>query len=154
MAGASAQETALKLSVRREPTDLEGDVHVLYSSSVDLNRKALLIIYHSTFIASRAIMYYTHWLWIVLSLVAAVLAWVPTISHRLEPNTRFAVRLLSTLVLYFVAIHMIGFPLPRYSIPLRPSVFGLAVFTLYGAWHYVVSRRVLRLRQRTGTRSP
>lgn len=39
--------------------------------------------------------------------------------------------LLSLVLLYFVAIHMIGAPFPRYSIPLRPINYGLAFYALY-----------------------
>ena len=42
-----------------------------------------------------------------------------------------AAYLLSMVLLYFVALHMIGAPFPRYSIPLRPINYGLAFYALY-----------------------
>jgi hypothetical protein len=38
--------------------------------------------------------------------------------------------LLVALILYFLAVHMVGAPFPRYGIPLRPIVYGLGLFTL------------------------
>lgn len=38
--------------------------------------------------------------------------------------------LLGIVIFYFTALHMIGAPFPRYSIPLRPISYGLAVFAL------------------------
>jgi hypothetical protein len=32
------------------------------------------------------------------------------------------------LLLYFTLIHMVGAPFPRYSFPLRPLFYGLALF--------------------------
>jgi 4-amino-4-deoxy-L-arabinose transferase-like glycosyltransferase len=42
-----------------------------------------------------------------------------------------AASIFSLILLYFVALHMIGAPFPRYSIPLRPINYGLAFFALY-----------------------
>lgn len=42
-----------------------------------------------------------------------------------------AAAIFSLILLYFVALHMIGAPFPRYSIPLRPINYGLAFFALY-----------------------
>jgi 4-amino-4-deoxy-L-arabinose transferase-like glycosyltransferase len=42
-----------------------------------------------------------------------------------------AASLLGLVLLYFVALHMIGAPFPRYSIPLRPVNYGLAFYALY-----------------------
>ena len=38
--------------------------------------------------------------------------------------------LLAVVLLYFMALHMIGAPFPRYSVPIRPICYGLALFTL------------------------
>jgi hypothetical protein len=38
--------------------------------------------------------------------------------------------LLSIVMFYFVGFHIIGAPFPRYSIPLRPISYGLALFAL------------------------
>ena len=42
-------------------------------------------------------------------------------------------RFVSVLLIYFMLIHMIGAPFPRYAIPLRPLLYAMAMFTLsYG----------------------
>lgn len=44
--------------------------------------------------------------------------------------------LFSIVMLYFVGLHIIGAPFPRYSIPLRPVSYGLAFFTLDKIYEY------------------
>lgn len=90
--------------------------------------------HNPVFIASRALMYYTHWIWVLLCLVATAFAWTGAVGRRLGNDARFAVRLLSALILYFVILHMAGFPLGRYSIPIRPFIYGLALAVLYHIW--------------------
>lgn len=51
-----------------------------------------------------------------------------------------AAALLSVVLLYFVALHMIGAPFPRYSIPLRPINDGLAFYALYMAIEWIKTR--------------
>ena len=36
-------------------------------------------------------------------------------------------RLCSLLILYFLLVHMVGLPLPRYGFPTRPIMYGLAL---------------------------
>jgi 4-amino-4-deoxy-L-arabinose transferase-like glycosyltransferase len=40
----------------------------------------------------------------------------------------FALQISAVIVLYFVALHAIGAPFPRYSIPIRPFCYGLAFY--------------------------
>lgn len=48
--------------------------------------------------------------------------------------------LMSAVVLYFLILHMIGAPFPRYSIPIRPICYGLAFFTLQTITQWVWNR--------------
>lgn len=41
---------------------------------------------------------------------------------------------LSTVMLYFIILHAIGSPFPRYSIPTRPIAYGLAMLPLQWLW--------------------
>jgi 4-amino-4-deoxy-L-arabinose transferase-like glycosyltransferase len=68
---------------------------------------------------------------ILLSLIGACLG--------LRQNN-IAAALLSIVLLYFVAMHMIGAPFPRYSIPLRPINDGLALYALYLAVEWIKTR--------------
>lgn len=51
---------------------------------------------------------------------------------------------LSTVMLYFLILHALGSPFPRYSIPTRPIAYGLAMLPLQWLWlwgsHRVKSR--------------
>lgn len=48
----------------------------------------------------------------------------------LNENSRCIAILIVSVVLYFLAVHMVGAPFPRYGIPLRPIIYGLGLFTL------------------------
>jgi len=53
-------------------------------------------------------------------------------------------RMMTLVLVYFTALHMLGAPFPRYSIPLRPLLYGLAMYGLWriaGAAIAVVKRR-------------
>jgi 4-amino-4-deoxy-L-arabinose transferase-like glycosyltransferase len=68
-----------------------------------------------------------HWPLVILAIIAAVLAWFPGFGKQLPKTAHFTVRLLSLLLLYFIALHIVAAPYPRYSIPLRPVIYGLAM---------------------------
>jgi 4-amino-4-deoxy-L-arabinose transferase-like glycosyltransferase len=79
------------------------------------------------YVYSRDLMKALHWPLVVLALVATVAAWLPVTARRLADTPRFAARLLSLLMLYFIALHIVAAPFPRYGIPLRPVIYGLAM---------------------------
>jgi hypothetical protein len=66
-----------------------------------------------------------------------------------EDNRCIAV-LVVALILYFLAVHMVGAPFPRYGIPLRPFIYGLGLFTLAVPGKKVLSC-FMSLRKRAGT---
>lgn len=70
-----------------------------------------------------------HWPLVFLSLCATLLAWLPTRSLRLSEDNHFTLRLLSLLMIYFIVLHMVGAPFPRYGIPLRPIIYGVSLWT-------------------------
>ncbi|MCA9324580.1 glycosyltransferase family 39 protein [Candidatus Saccharibacteria bacterium] len=79
----------------------------------------------------------THWLMkaihypiVVLGMLAAVLVWLPRWGVSIDGGVLFAARSVSLLLLYYTAMHMVGAPFPRYSVPLQPFLFGMAVFCL------------------------
>jgi hypothetical protein len=69
-----------------------------------------------------------HWPLIALALAATVLVWLPVFGKRLPGTALFSARLLSLLMLYFIALHIVAAPFPRYGIPLRPAIYGMALF--------------------------
>lgn len=57
-------------------------------------------------------------------------------------KARFALQVSSIVVLYFMGMHMIGAPFPRYSIPIRPFCYGIALSMLFEI--YSILRRKSR----------
>lgn len=55
-------------------------------------------------------------------------------------DTQPLAAMLAVVFVYFVVIHMAGAPFPRYSIPLRPVSYGLALFALAAGWQFLKSR--------------
>lgn len=48
----------------------------------------------------------------------------------LKEDARLPVLLIMAVFVYFLAVHMVGFPLARYSVPLRPYFYGLGLVTI------------------------
>ncbi|MBU1055273.1 MAG: glycosyltransferase family 39 protein [Proteobacteria bacterium] len=70
-----------------------------------------------------------HWALVILAFISSVFIWTKFYTKKLSENSLFTLRALSLLIFYFIALHIIGAPYPRYSIPLRPVIYGLAIFT-------------------------
>jgi 4-amino-4-deoxy-L-arabinose transferase-like glycosyltransferase len=89
------------------------------------------------FVWTRTAMYLTHSLLVGLSFLGAVTAWLPVTRRLVDDGPLFSLRLLAAAYLYFIVIHIVGAPFPRYSIPVRPLTYALALVPLYlmlGAW--------------------
>ena len=95
---------------------------------------------------SRVIMSILHWPLVLMSGIAAVMVWVPRCMKSFGETSIYVGRLLSLLLAYFVAIHVIGAPFPRYGVPLRPVTYGLALFGLV-----ITYRNLITLPGRRGT---
>lgn len=76
------------------------------------------------------VMYWLHWPLIALSLFACGAVWLPNKKLGMLPHTLIAIRTISLLMLYFIAVHIVGAPFPRYSIPLRPVTYTLAFWSV------------------------
>jgi 4-amino-4-deoxy-L-arabinose transferase-like glycosyltransferase len=61
------------------------------------------------------------------SILGAILVWLP--KHRLAIDREhfLPARLLSLTYAYFILVHIAGAPFPRYSIPIRPMTYLLAM---------------------------
>jgi 4-amino-4-deoxy-L-arabinose transferase-like glycosyltransferase len=97
------------------------------------------------YIQSHRFMKLLHWPLVILALGVSVLAWLPVFGKPLSGTVLFTVRLLSLLMLYFIALHIVAAPFPRYGIPLRPVIYGLAMF--------LCSQVFVRLKTVTGQRA-
>jgi hypothetical protein len=82
----------------------------------------------------RLLMYWLHWPLMLLGLLGMGLAcWRPT-RWGLRGDSLTAARLVSVVIVYAIAFHMIGAPYPRYGIPFRPLLFPMALLTLSTLW--------------------
>jgi hypothetical protein len=72
---------------------------------------------------------------LVLSgLFGCVLVWFTAAVQRLNPLGTATARFISLVLIYYTALHMLGFPEPRYSIPLRPFLYGMSLFAVRMMW--------------------
>jgi len=83
-----------------------------------------------TFKILHQVMYWLHWPLIALSLFACGVVWLPNKKLGMLPHSLIGIRTISLLVLYFIAVHVVGAPFPRYSIPLRPVTYILAFWSV------------------------
>jgi 4-amino-4-deoxy-L-arabinose transferase-like glycosyltransferase len=95
-----------------------------------------------TFQSLHQIMYWLHWPLVILSLFGSCAAWLPNRMLGMSKNGLFALRGLSLLVLYFITVHIIGAPFPRYSIPLRPITYILASCSINVLIRLAITKRI------------
>ena len=79
---------------------------------------------------SMRLMFSLHWVLVVLAGVGTIGVWWPVFKHRKIGRLDNLPCCLSLLLIYFTAIHMVGTPLVRYAIPLKPMVYVMAMFCL------------------------
>jgi hypothetical protein len=88
--------------------------------------------FHNTFFRiTHGLMYVLHYPLLVLALFACLMAWFPLTRIGLTHESLLIARFCSLLLVYYTLIHIIGAPFPRYSVPLRPYLYGMALFTPY-----------------------
>jgi 4-amino-4-deoxy-L-arabinose transferase-like glycosyltransferase len=76
---------------------------------------------------SHRLMKVLHWATVLLGVVGCVVVWVPALTQEMSQIAIFGGRMVSMLLGYFVILHMLGAPLPRYSVPIRPETYGIAM---------------------------
>ena len=88
--------------------------------------------FHNKFFRiTHRLTYVLHYPLIVLALFGCFMAWFPLTRIDLDQGSLLVARFCSLLLIYYTLIHMIGAPFPRYSVPLRPYLYGMALFTPY-----------------------
>lgn len=75
-------------------------------------------------------MRYLHEVFMIMGCIMALVLWLPVTKSYLSKNTLLVGRMLSIIIFYFIAVHIAGTPLPRYSIPLRPIMYALALLSI------------------------
>ena len=86
---------------------------------------------NSIFDITRKLMEHIHYVLVILSMIGALIVFTPFGYSVFPMQQRRPVQLIAALYLYFVFIHMITAPFPRYSIPVRPITYLLAISCLF-----------------------
>lgn len=81
--------------------------------------------------ATHALSRVLHWPITVLALVMMMVIWLPSMKEKLSREALLFFRILSAVLAYFIAVHAVGTPLPRYSIPIRPLIFSMGAGLVY-----------------------
>jgi 4-amino-4-deoxy-L-arabinose transferase-like glycosyltransferase len=82
------------------------------------------------FQASHQLMRWLHVPLVALCGLGCLIVWLPAVSRSIQRGRLASLRVFSLLVFYFTFIHMLAAPFPRYSIPLRPLQYGMAMFAV------------------------
>jgi 4-amino-4-deoxy-L-arabinose transferase-like glycosyltransferase len=88
------------------------------------------------FVWSHRLMQFLHFPLVCLGLLGCVLVWLPAATRKMGSEALPVVRFISLLLIYFTALHVVGASFPRYSIPLRPFIYGMAMFSAAFFWHH------------------
>jgi 4-amino-4-deoxy-L-arabinose transferase-like glycosyltransferase len=76
------------------------------------------------------VMHALHWPVIICALSAAILVWFPSANKVFSDEAIIIPRFCSLLLMYFVLVHIAVTPTPRYSVPLRPFIYGMGMLGL------------------------
>ena len=112
-----------------------GDMYVYFVSQTPYTENKI-------FQWTHKIMKWLHGPLVVFSLLGSLLVWVLPRLTALSRNAIFIARVVAALLFYYTFLHMIGAPFPRYSVPLRPFQYGMALFCLQTIYHVVRNTRM------------
>lgn len=76
---------------------------------------------------------------IVLGLLGSLLCWLPWSPHSGQ-GARLCVRMVAGIIVYYQLLHIVGAPFPRYSVPLRPLIYGMAMYFVYSLYVWIAPR--------------
>jgi len=87
---------------------------------------------------SNKLFQYTHYLMrvlhpylVFLCFLGGLFVWLPLSIINMPEKSIYVARFASIFLIYFTIIHMIGVPFPRYSVPLRPFLYGVALLPFH-----------------------
>lgn len=112
-----------------------GDFYVYYVSQTPYSEK---IIFQWT----QKMMKSLHGPLVIISMLGSLLVWLFPRPAGLAKNSIYVARFVAALLLYYTILHMMGAPFPRYSVPLRPFQYGMAMFGLHYFYVAFKSRKV------------
>lgn len=88
---------------------------------------------------SRDLMYLLHWPLMLAGYLGAILVWFRRGGVG-PPDAQVALRLLSAIFAFVLAVHIAGAPFPRYSVPFRPLQYLFAAYAVMWLHAFVRSR--------------
>lgn len=80
---------------------------------------------------SHQLMFTLHWPLVMLATFGCLMTWFPLSRIGFNVTAIFTLRFCALILIYYTFIHMIGVPFPRYSVPLHPYLYGMAIFVPY-----------------------
>lgn len=82
-----------------------------------------------------------HWPLVALGMLGCLLCWLQPSALKLTSASAWAWRVSGALLAYFIILHIVGAPFPRYSIPVLPILYLQAVGTVVVALRLVSPNR-------------
>ncbi len=110
-----------------------GDMYVYYVAQSPFKTRPL-------FQWVQKLMKFFHGPLVLLSILGSLMAWITPGLTAVKPAQLFMARFISALLLYYTALHMVGAPFPRYSVPLRPFQYAMAMYAL----HLILTMKINR----------
>jgi hypothetical protein len=101
-----------------------GDMYVYYVSASPFKSRPL-------FQGILKLMKFIHGPLALLAILMSLVLWIAPRIMAVNPAQLCMLRFISALLLYYTALHMVGAPFPRYSVPLRPFQFAMGLYALY-----------------------
>ena len=86
---------------------------------------------------SHEVMRWLHWPLVALGMLGSILCWLPSLGSTLGASAAWAWRVSGALLLYYVVLHIVGAPFPRYSIPILPILYLQAIGTILVAYRQI-----------------
>jgi hypothetical protein len=83
------------------------------------------------FTATHKLMHFLHWPLNLFCFAGCFSVWLPIKRDVIPYESIQIARFVSVILIYYTLLHMIGAPFPRYSVPLRPLTYGMAVFLIF-----------------------
>lgn len=84
---------------------------------------------------SYRLMHELHGLLVMLAALGSGLVWLPRRWLEIPEPALLIARAIALLLGFFVALHMVGAPFPRYSVPMRPFLYAMALLPLWWGWN-------------------
>jgi 4-amino-4-deoxy-L-arabinose transferase-like glycosyltransferase len=87
---------------------------------------------------SYVLMYWLHWILVAFGALGCIVVWLPRNRLGLNEPALVIARAITLLLLFYVVVHMIGAPFPRYSVPMRPFLYAIAMLPLGLAYGRII----------------